>query len=89
MALGARTRDVLAMVIQQGITLTIAGIFTGVILSLYLTRFLASMLFGVTVTDATTLAIASATLIGVSLLSTYLPARCAARVDPILALKHE
>ena len=89
MALGARTRDVLAMVIQQGITLTIAGIFTGVILSLYLTRFLASMLFGVTVTDATTLAIASAILIGVSLLSTYLPARCAARVDPILALKHE
>jgi predicted permease len=89
MALGARRGHVLAVVIKQGLTLTLIGLVAGVVASLYLTRFLASMLFGVGTADTRTLLLTAAILLAVGFVSTYLPARRAARVDPILALKHE
>jgi predicted permease len=89
MALGAKHGHVLRMVIRQGLTLTILGILAGLLSSVYLTRFLSSMLFGVTATDPPTFATTSAILIGVTLLASYMPARRATKVDPVVALKHE
>jgi putative ABC transport system permease protein len=89
MALGARKQDVLKMVLQQGMTPVLLGIGIGVILSLGITRILASQLYGVTPADPATFIGVSLALIAAAALACALPAGRAARVDPLVALKHE
>jgi putative ABC transport system permease protein len=89
MALGARGEDVLRLVVGQGILLTLAGVGVGLIAALGLTRFLASLLFGVHPTDPVTLIAVCAILTGVSVMACYIPAQRATRVDPVEALRNE
>ena len=87
MALGAQAPSVVAMVLRQGIVLTAAGVFIGLACSIGFARLLVSLVFGINALDLTTFAGVSAALIGVALLATYIPARRAARVDPIISLR--
>jgi putative ABC transport system permease protein len=89
MALGAQARDVLGMVLSQGILLTAAGLATGLIGALVFTRVLRATLYGVTSNDPVTYAIVALVLVTVTLAACYLPARRATRVDPMVALRHE
>jgi predicted permease len=88
-ALGAQRSNILAMVLSRGLRITLAGVGIGIGVALALTRLLASLLYGVKPTDALTLAVASCLLLAVALLACYVPARRAARVDPMVALRHE
>jgi putative ABC transport system permease protein len=88
-ALGARSRDVIRMVVGRGMLLTSIGAAAGLALSLALTRLMSGMLFGVGANDPLTFAIVSLLLAGVALLACYIPARRAARVDPMVALRTE
>jgi putative ABC transport system permease protein len=89
MALGAEKNDVLKLVISQGIKLALIGVVIGLIGALGLTRFLSGLLYGVKPGDPLTLVTVSVLLIAVALLASYLPARHAAKVDPLEALRHE
>jgi putative ABC transport system permease protein len=89
MALGARRANVLRMVVREGVVLVMAGIGIGLAGALALTRFLSSLLFGVTPRDPLTFAAVSLLLIVVALLAAYIPGRRAAKVDPIVALRYE
>jgi putative ABC transport system permease protein len=89
MALGARQIDVLVLVVREGMLLAAAGMFAGIVAALGLTRFLVTLLYGVQPHDAATLAAVSAVLLAAAFLATYLPARRAARVDPMIALRCE
>jgi len=89
MALGAEAKDVVRMVMRRSLTLAMAGIAVGLGASLYLTRFLQSLLFGVKATDAAAFAGAGAVLLGVALFAAYLPARRASRIDPAVVLRSE
>jgi putative ABC transport system permease protein len=89
MALGAQRADVLKMVIGQGIKLALVGVVIGIAGALALTRFLTSLLYGVMPTDLVTFLTVPAILIAVALLACYVPARRAARVDPMVALRYE
>jgi putative ABC transport system permease protein len=87
MALGAQTSSVLRMVLKQGMTLAGAGLLLGVVGALIVTRVLQTYLFGVTRTDALTFATVALVLGGAAALATYLPARRAVEVDPVVALR--
>jgi putative ABC transport system permease protein len=89
MALGAEKRDVLRMIIGQGLKLAILGIVIGIGGALALTRFLASLLYGVKPTDPLTFIAVSLILIAAGLAASYIPARRAAKVDPMVALRYE
>lgn len=89
LALGAQTRDVLRLVLGQGMRLVLLGIAVGLAGSFALTRVLAGMLFGVAPTDPLTFAAVSLLLAGIALLACYLPARRATKVDPLVALRDE
>ena len=89
MALGARYGDVLRLVLRQGLTLTAIGILVGILGASGLTQILASLLYGVTPTDPLTFALAPATLLGVAALACWIPARRAARIDPLVALRQD
>jgi putative ABC transport system permease protein len=89
MALGAQTSEVLKLVIRQGMLLTLAGLATGVVASLLLTQLMSSMLFGVAATDPGTFTAVLLLLAGVALGACFLPARRAAKVEPMEALRHE
>ena len=86
-ALGAQTRDVVGLVMRQGTGLTGAGITLGLLGAFLLTRVLESLLYGVSARDPLTYAALAAVLATVALLATWLPARHASRVDPILAIR--
>jgi putative ABC transport system permease protein len=89
MALGARKRDVLGMILRQGLILTAAGLVVGFAASLALTRFLASLLYEVRPADLATSALVTVVLALVALAASYIPARRAMNVDPTVALRYE
>jgi putative ABC transport system permease protein len=89
MALGAQARDVLFLVLKQGMALAAGGVALGVILALLLGQMVSTLLFGVSGRDPLTLAGVSAVLAIVALVACYIPARRAARVDPLVALRDE
>ena len=89
MTLGASKRDVLRLVIGNGLRLTLIGVGLGLAASFALTRFLTSMLLGVTSTDALTFSSVAFLLCAVALFACFLPARRAMRVDPMVALRYE
>ncbi|HEU4431963.1 MAG TPA: ABC transporter permease, partial [Pyrinomonadaceae bacterium] len=89
MALGARTRDVLLMVIRQGMSLVVIGVVLGVAGAYAVTRTIRSLLFEVGTTDPLTFALVSLLLAFVGFVACYLPARRATKVDPLVALRYE
>jgi predicted permease len=89
MALGARASNILQLILKHGIVLVLSGVVIGIAGAFALTRFLASLLFGVTPTDTLTFVIVSVIFFVVALLACYLPARRATKVDPLTALRYE
>jgi predicted permease len=88
-ALGATQRDVLKLVVGQGLRLALVGTGIGLTVSLAVSHFLQTMLFGVKSNDPVTLVAVSLALTSVALLASYIPARRATKVDPMVALRHE
>ncbi len=89
MALGAQRRDVVGLVLRETMLLVVIGVITGLSAALATTRLITSLLYGLTPNDPLTIGLASLLLLAVAALAGYLPARRAARVDPMEALRHE
>jgi putative ABC transport system permease protein len=89
MALGAQPSSVVRLVLGRGMVLVVVGVAIGLSTSLALTRLMTSLLFGVSATDAGTFLAVSGLLIMIALLASYIPARRAAKVDPMVALRSE
>jgi putative ABC transport system permease protein len=89
MALGARSEDVVRMMVFQGLKLAVAGVAFGLAGAFAVTRLGATLLYGVSATDATTFITVSAALALVALIASYVPARRAAKVDPMTVLRSE
>jgi predicted permease len=89
MALGARSGDVLRLVMRESMILVAVGVVIGVGVALGVSRFVATLLFGLAPTDATSIAAATGIMVVVSALAGFLPARRAARVDPMIALRYD
>jgi predicted lysophospholipase L1 biosynthesis ABC-type transport system permease subunit len=89
MALGAYPRDILSLVMRRGAQITIAGVAIGVACALGLTRFLVKLLFGVQPRDPFTFVVVVMLLAVIALLASYIPARRATKVDPMVALRYE
>jgi predicted permease len=89
MALGAQQSAILRLVVRQGLSLALIGIVAGLASALILTRLMESLLFGVKATDAVTFSLVALLLGLIALLATYVPARRAMRVDPLVALREE
>jgi putative ABC transport system permease protein len=89
MALGAQASDVLRLVLRRGMSLIFVGVILGIMGSLLLTRLMKGLLFGVSATDPLTFLLITLLLAAVALLACYFPARRAARVDPLIALRYE
>ena len=89
MALGAQPRDVLRMVVGHGLVLALVGIGIGLIASFALTRLMKGLLFGISATDPITFAAISLLLTLIGLLASWIPARRATKVDPLVALRYE
>jgi ABC-type antimicrobial peptide transport system permease subunit len=87
--LGAQPKDVLLVVLGQGMKMTLGGVALGLLASLGLTRLLTKMVYGVSTTDPATFAVIAALLIFVALLACLIPARRATKVDPLTALRCE
>ncbi len=89
MALGASSRDVLGMVLRQSAAIALAGLGIGIGAAAMLTRLMAGLLYKVSATDAATFVVVSALLTGVALAASYIPARRATKLDPMIALRHD
>ncbi|HKG46345.1 MAG TPA: ABC transporter permease [Pyrinomonadaceae bacterium] len=89
LAVGAQPRQVLLLILKQGLVLTVVGVVLGLAAAFALTRLLSGLLFGVAAVDVTTFTTISLLLVLVSLLACYLPARRAMRIDPLSALRYE
>ena len=89
MALGARAANVLSLIMKNGLTLVLTGIVIGVGSAFGLTRFLATLLFGIEATDGVTFVVVSATFFVIAMLAALIPAIRATRVDPLIALRDE
>jgi putative ABC transport system permease protein len=89
MSLGAEPRDIVRLVVGQGMSLALLGVAIGIAASLALTRLISTLLFGVSTTDPLAFSLAATVLVTTALIACYLPARRATRVDPIVVLRFE
>jgi len=89
LAIGAQPRQVLLLVLRQGLFLTVIGVVLGLAAAIALTRLLSGLLFGVAAVDVSTFTTISLLLVIVSLVACYLPARRAMKIDPLQALRYE
>jgi putative ABC transport system permease protein len=89
MALGAQRSDVLKLVVGPGLKLVLIGVAIGLVAAFILTRMMTSLLFGISASDPTTFIAISLVLISVAVLASYIPARRATKVDPMIALRYE
>ena len=89
MAIGANRRDIIRLVMSEGVRFTLAGVGLGLAGAMAMTRYLSTLLYGVSASDPITFLVAALALAGAALLACYLPARRAAKVDPLVALRHE
>lgn len=89
LALGAQKRNILRVILHQGLELAVAGAAVGLFCALIVSHLMEKILYGVKPTDPLTFSCVAALFIGIALLACYLPARRAIKIDPMIALRHE